>query len=154
MFLRCSATRRYAKRQYTWYRKEPAFLFLNTDAGDGEANVARSLEGVLRWSQVARSRYEEELSKQLRAASGDSTAKLSEQTSAVNRTASRDQRLYHYQPRLTLLASLDAQRKILDVADTAFARVHEHPEIVEAHRSFRPQLTALSGLHRKEAMDE
>jgi hypothetical protein len=109
------------------------------------------LDGVLRWSQIDRSKYEEELNKQLRAAHGDTAAELSEMTSAVNRTASRDQRLYHYQPRLTLLASLETQRKILNVADKAFARVHEHPDIVEAHRSFRPQLTALPDSHDKGA---
>ena len=109
---------------------------------------------MLRWSEVARSRYDEELTKQLRAATGDQTAQLLELTSAVNRTASRDQRLYHYQPRLTLLTSLEAQRKILDVADKAFSHVHEHPDIVRAHRSFRPQLTTLPRLHDKEVTDD
>lgn len=116
-------------------------------------SVARGLKGVLQWSQIDRGEYEDELNRQLRAAEGDDAAALSDLTSAVNRTASRDQRLYHYQPRLTLLATLEAQRRVLDMADKAFARVHKHPDIVEAHRSFRPQLTPLLGSHRNNAMN-
>ena len=127
-----SATRRYAKKQMQWFRRDPDFLFVPVDlSASAEDRVGAAADAVLNLCLLPREEYERELAgpdgddddeDRARGAVGDENLPLSWRTKVENERQGKGMKFFRAQRR-SIVEGTDLYESILEEADSCAARL-------------------------------
>jgi tRNA dimethylallyltransferase len=114
-----TATRRYAKKQMQWFRKDGSFAFVPVPVSQVKQDrVNQAAEAIERMCSMDRSEYEKELSSENK----DGNVSVSEQTKRVNEEQGKKMKFYNFQRHL-ITSDSEAFRDALEQADECTRRI-------------------------------
>jgi tRNA dimethylallyltransferase len=116
-----TATRRYAKKQMQWFRKDGSFAFVPVPISQAKQDrVNQAAEAIERMCSMDRNEYEKELLSEKE----DGTLSMSEQTKRVNEEQGKTMKFYNFQRHLITSGS-EASRDAMEQADECTRRIQE-----------------------------
>lgn len=114
-----TATRRYAKKQMQWFRKDGSFVFVPVGLADTKADRVRIVsEAIEQLCSIPRDEYE----KEIQSTKNDGSLTMSEQTKQANEGQGKTMKFYHFQRHLIKPQST-ALEQVMAEADECTRRI-------------------------------
>ena len=119
-----TATRRYAKKQMQWFRKDGSFAFVPVPISEPkQERVSQAADAIERLCSLTRNEYEQELQTN----NADGELSISEQMKRANEEQGKKMKFYHFKRHLIKPGS-DAFREVMEQADECTRRINGNPE--------------------------
>lgn len=123
-----TATRRYAKKQMQWFRKDGSFAFVPVAISQAKQDRARqAAEAIERMCFMGRVEYE----KELLSSEEDGTLSISEQTKQANEEQGKKMKFYKFQ-RYVITSGSQAFRDAMEQADESTRRIRGESSVSPA----------------------
>jgi len=118
-----TATRRYAKKQMQWFRKDGSFVFVPVPIAEAKRDrVSQASEAIERLCSLTRDGYEQELT----STKGDGTLSVSEQTKQANEEQGKKMKFYQFKRHLIKPGS-EIYQEVMEQADESARRLQGQP---------------------------
>jgi tRNA dimethylallyltransferase len=123
-----TATRRYAKKQMQWFRKDGSFAFVPVPISQVKQDrLSQAAETIERMCSMGRDEYEKELLSR----GEDGTLSKSEQTKRANEDQGKKMKFYKFQ-RYVITSGSEAFRDAMEQADECTRRIRGESSVSRA----------------------